>query len=70
MVCNDNYVTGVMSCVINGIDVNTCNRLDILLQMMKTIQAVDQESRMQKAAVRARMVQLQRKAGVRMIVCV
>merc|ERR1719439_413985 len=31
--------------------------------MMKTIQAVDQESRMQKAAVRARMVQLQRKAG-------
>jgi len=53
-----------MSCIINGIDVNTCNRLDILLQMMKTIQAVDHESRMQKAAVRARMVQLQRKAGI------
>jgi len=52
-----------MSCVINGIDVTTCNRLDILTQMMKTIQAVDQESRMQKASVRARMVQLQRKAG-------
>jgi len=53
-----------MSCVINGIDVNTCNRLDILQQMMKTIQAVDGESRMQKANVRARMVTLQRKAGV------
>merc|ERR1711962_1975696 len=52
-----------MSCVINGIDVTTCNRLDILTQMLKTIQAVDQESRMQKASVRARMVQLQRKAG-------
>lgn len=52
-----------MSCVINGIDVNTCNRLYILQQMMKTIQAVDAESRMQKANVRARMVTLQRKAG-------
>jgi len=52
-----------MSCVINGIDVGTCNRLDILEQMLKTIQAVDTESRMQKANVRARMVQLQRKAG-------
>jgi len=53
-----------MSCVINGIDVNSCTRLDILMQMMKTIVCVDHESRMQKAAVRARMVQLQRKAGM------
>jgi len=52
-----------MSCVINGIDVNTCIRLDILTQMLNTIQAVDAETRQQKAAVRARMVQLQRKAG-------
>jgi hypothetical protein len=52
-----------MSCNINGIEVNTCNRLDILTQMLNTIQATDNESRMQKAAVRARMVQLQRKAG-------
>merc|ERR1719187_1177405 len=52
-----------MSCVINGIDVNTCIRLDILTQMLNTIQAVDAETRQQKAAVRARMVQLQWKAG-------
>lgn len=52
-----------MSCVINGINVNTCNRPDILNQMMKTIMAVDTESRQQKAYVRARLVQLQRKAG-------
>lgn len=52
-----------MSCVINGIDVNTCNRLDILTQMLNTIKPIDNESRIQKSAVRARMVQLQRKAG-------
>lgn len=52
-----------MSCVINGIDVNTCTRMDILTQMLNTIQATDAETRMQKASVRARMVQLQRKAG-------
>jgi hypothetical protein len=52
-----------MSCVINGIDVTTCNRMDILTQMMKTIQAIDHDTRTQKANVRARMVQLQRKAG-------
>jgi len=49
--------------IINGIDVNTCNRPDILLQMIKTIHACDHETRLQKAGVRARLVQLQRKAG-------
>jgi len=52
-----------MSCVLNGIDVNTCNRQDILQQMMKTIVACDHETRQQKSAVRARLVCLQRKAG-------
>jgi len=52
-----------MSCNINGIEVTTCNRLDILQQMMKTIMAVDHDTRMQKAKVRQRMVELQRKAG-------
>jgi len=52
-----------MSCVINGIDVNTCNRQDILTQMLHTLQATDAESRMQKACVRSRMVQLTRKSG-------
>lgn len=52
-----------MACVINGIDVNTCNRPDILHQMIKTIHAVDHETRQQKSFVRARMVALTRKAG-------
>jgi len=53
-----------MACVLNGIDVNSCNRPDILQQMLKTIHCVDNESRQQKAAVRCRLVQLQRKAGI------